>query len=94
MRWKTDLGGDPQAVPVGVQGLGQELLADVRPEGIGGVNEVNAEFDGAADDGDGGLAVRRFAPDAVPDNAHGAESEAVDGPQVLEADRGGHFRML
>src|SRR6478752_665813 len=86
---EPDLGGDLQAVPVRVQGLREDLLADVGPVGIGGVDEVDAELDGAADDGDGRLAVRRLAPDPVADNAHGAEAQPVHSPQVLQIDRCG-----
>ena len=55
---------DDEIVGVGVQRLGDELLGDVRAVAVGGVDEVDAELDGAAQHGDRGVVVGRRAPDA------------------------------
>ena len=55
-----------------------DLLADIGPVGVGGVDEVDAEFDRAPEDAFRFRAVFGFAPDAFTCEAHGAESEAVD----------------
>src|SRR5207248_8646688 len=44
---EASLRGDDEAGRVGVQRLADELLADVRPIRLGGVDEVDAELDGA-----------------------------------------------
>ena len=44
---ETALGGDQQVVGVGAQGLGDDVLADLGPVGIGGVDEVHPELDGS-----------------------------------------------
>ena len=83
MRVKPTLVAIFRPVLVRVERLGQDFLADVGPVGVGGVDEVHAQLHGAAYDGDGGLPVGRLAPDAVPDDAHGAEAQAMDSSQVL-----------
>jgi hypothetical protein len=46
------LRGDDEVLRVGVQRLGDQLLGDVRPVRVGGVDEVAADLVGAADDGE------------------------------------------
>lgn len=79
------LGGDDEAVGIGMEGLGDEVLGDVGAVGVGGVNEVDAELDGAAEGGNGGVAVFWGAPDAGAGEAHGSVAEAVYG-EVAEGD--------
>ena len=59
------LGRDDQVVGVRVQRLGDQALADLRAVGVGGVDEVDAEFDRPAQRGLGLVRIRRIAPDAV-----------------------------
>ena len=61
-----------------MQRLGDQLLADVRPVAVGGVDQVDAELDGPPQDGDRGVVIGRRAPDALAGDAHGAEAEAMD----------------
>ena len=68
------------------------LLGDVGPVGVGGVDEVHAELDGAAHDRPGGLAVGGLAPDARAGDPHGAEAEPVDAAEVRDVERGGRSR--
>ena len=42
------LGGDHKIIWVRVERIADQLLADVGPVGVGGVDEVDAEFDRAA----------------------------------------------
>ena len=94
------LGGDHQVVGVGVQRLGDQLLADDRAVGVGGVDEVDAALDGGPEHGQGALVVLRRAPDAVAGDLHGAVAQAVHLEVAAEAERvgamdcggGGHTR--
>ena len=66
------LGSDDEVGGVGREGFGDEFFRDIGAVGVGGVDEVDAEFDGAAESGDaasrsaGGpqmpLPVMRMAP--------------------------------
>ena len=73
------LGGDDDAGRVGRERFADEPLGDFGAVGVGGVNEVDAELDGAAQYAArfgfvGGLAPRAFA-----DQAHGSVAEPMDG---------------
>ena len=45
------LGGDDQALGIGVEGLEDDVLADLGTVGVGGVDEVDAQLDGPAQHG-------------------------------------------
>src|SRR5579872_3114065 len=81
-------GGDNEAGGVGVQGLGDEFFGDVGAVGVGGVDEVDAEFDSAAQRAKGGTAVGGRSPDAFSSDAHGPVAEAVNG-EIAEVDVSG-----
>ena len=86
------LGGDDDVVGVRVQRLAQQLLGHERPVGVGGVEEGDAELDGAAQHPQRLVAVRGLAPDALAGELHGAVAEAYDGQVAAEregAGRGG-----
>ena len=78
---------DHQVGGVRVQRLGDELLAHRRPVGVGGVDEVDAQLDGAPQHGLRHLAVGRVAPDAGAGDAHRAEAEAAHGEVTTDVDR-------
>ena len=61
--------------------------ADLGAVGVGGVDEIDAQLDRAAQDGDRLAVVGRLAPDAVAGDLHRAEAEPVDGK--IAADREG-----
>ena len=94
------LGGDHQVVGVGVEGLGDQLLADDRAVAVGGVDEVHATLHGGPEDGQRSLVVLRRAPDAVAGDLHGAVAEAVhlevaaqaEGVGTMDGGRRGHTR--
>jgi hypothetical protein len=65
-----------------VQRLANEVLTHVGAVRVGGVDEVDAELDRATQHGDGGVVVRRIAPDAVSGDAHRAEAEAANGERI------------
>ncbi len=92
------LGGDDEAVGIGMKGFGDELFGDVRAVGVGGVDEIDAEFDGAAENANGGGAVgggpqmpfpvRRMDP--KPRRVTGSSPEMLNRPAVVarESDMG------
>jgi hypothetical protein len=82
------LGGDDEVVRVGMEGFSDELFGDVGAVGVGGIDEVDAEFDGSAEGGNGGIAVDWWSPDAFAGDAHSSVGEAVDG-EVAERDVSG-----
>ncbi len=56
------LGGDDQAGGIGPEGFGDQFFRDIGAVGVGSVNEVDAEFDGAAQRGEWRLRDRRAGP--------------------------------
>ena len=86
---QAGLGRDEDLVAVRRERLGDDLLADVRAVRVGGVDEVDAELDGAADHGDGAGAVLGRSPDAVAGELHGAVAETVDGAAAGEREGAG-----
>src|SRR5271170_124186 len=76
---ETALGSDDQIRRIGIERFGDQFFADVWAVGVCGVDKVDAEFDGAAQDADCFVAISRRSPDAVAGDAHGPEAEAVDG---------------
>ena len=73
---ESGLRRDDDAV-VRVQRFADQFLGDIRAVGVGGVDEVDAEFDGAAQDANAFVAVVGRTPDTLSGQAHGAESQAV-----------------
>ena len=71
-------GGDDQAGWVGVESFADEALGDFGAVGVGGVDEVDTEFDGTAENAAAFFRVAGLAPGAVSDKAHGSIAEAVD----------------
>ena len=49
---EPELGGDDDVVAVRLEGFADDVLVGERPVDLGGVEERDAELDGAADDGD------------------------------------------
>src|SRR3954454_8404782 len=77
---------DHEIVRVRMERLRDDLLADGRPVGVGGVDEVDAELERAPQDGLALVAVAGLAPDPVAREAHGAEAEAIDGQLTAEGE--------
>src|SRR5215470_7537388 len=68
-------GGDDQVVGIRVQRLGDQPFTDVWAVGIGGVDEVDAEFHHPPQRRLGLVFIRRLAPDAPAGDAHRAEAQ-------------------
>ena len=66
----------------GVKRLADQVLADLGAVGVGGVDEVDAQFDCPAQHGDRRVVVGGVSPDARAGDAHGTETEPVNGHRV------------
>ena len=73
------LGGDDHAMRVGRERFADEPLGDLGAVGVCGVNERDAQFDGAAQHAAGFGCVGRLAPRAFAHQAHGSVAEPVHG---------------
>ncbi len=87
------LGGDHQPLRVRMEGLGDELLGDLRAVGVGGVDEVDAQLDGAAQHAPRLLLVVRRPPDAFAGQPHRAEAHAVDLQVAAQLECSGRGRV-
>jgi hypothetical protein len=76
---EAGLGGDDDTLGVGREGFADETLGDLGAVGVGGVDEVDAELDGALEDLLCAFGVFGLAPDAFAGDAHGSVAEAMDG---------------
>jgi len=88
---RPDLAHQDQVVGVGVQGVGDQLLADLGAVGIGGVDEVDIEVEEVAQHRLGLGLVVGHPPYPRPRDAHGAEAESVDGQIAAEGKRSGRL---
>ena len=86
------LGRDHELLRIGVEGLGDQSLADLRPIGIGGVDEVDAELQRAAQHPLALLAIGRLAPDPFPGDTHSAEPKPIDRHIAADVDGSGKRR--
>src|SRR5712691_1188059 len=66
---------DDDAFRIGIQGLGDDSLADIGPVRIRGVDEIDPEFDGASHDANSLTPIRRFAPDSLTGETHRTKCE-------------------
>ena len=98
VRVKPALVAMTRPVGVGMQCLGDQLLADHGAVAVRGVDEVHAALDGGPEDSQCALVVLRRAPDAVAGDLHGAVAEPVhlevaaesEGVGVVDGGRRGH----
>jgi hypothetical protein len=72
------LGGDDQVLRVGVQSSPDQLLGYEGAIRVGGIDEVDAQFDGPGENAQGLFRISGFAPDSGAGQLHGAEAEPVD----------------
>lgn len=78
--------GNQQIFGVRIQSFGDDFFADMRAVGIGGVDEINSQVDGAAKNLNGFGTIFGFAPNALSSKAHGSVTEAVDGDITANAE--------
>src|SRR5579871_2797834 len=78
------LGGDDETLGIGMERFGDELFRSAGAVGVCGVNEVDAELDGAAQSGERSGLVSRRTPDAFAGDAHSAVAEAMNGKIAAE----------
>src|SRR6202161_4401456 len=71
-------GGGDSAWGIRVEGFGDDFFADVRAVGIGSVDEINSESDGAAKNFYRFGTIFVLAPNSLAGDAHGSVAEAVD----------------
>ena len=57
---------------------GDEQFAYFRPISVGGVDQIHTELDGAPQNFECVIAIRRPTPNALPGDAHRAEAEPID----------------
>ena len=76
---EADLRDDGQAIAVGVQRFADDLVGDVRPIKIRGVDMVDAQLDGLAQNGHGSGAVLRRPPHVRAGQLHRAIAHTVEG---------------
>jgi hypothetical protein len=69
-----ELSGQHHLVPDGGQGLAHEILVEVGPVDLGGIEKCDSQVDGAAQDGDHRVPVARVRPVALR-HAHAAEPD-------------------
>ena len=70
-----------------MQRLGDQLLAYLRAVGLGRIDQIDAELDGAAEHGQRLFAIARRSEDAVAGDPHRAEAEAVDREIAADGER-------
>ena len=79
-------GGDNEAFRVGSKRFTDQAFAHFWSIGVGGVDEVDAQFHGAAEHLAAGVGIFGLAPDAGSRDAHGAKTKPVDGEVAAEGE--------
>ena len=81
------LGGDDHAGRIGRQRLADQPLGNLGAVGVGGVDQGDAQLDGAAQHAAGLGGIGRLAPRAFAHQAHGSVAQAVNG-QIAADEKG------
>jgi hypothetical protein len=63
---------------IGIKRFGDEFFSHMRAVGICGVNKIDSEFNGAAQNSNCFVVVLRWPPNSFSCQAHAAEAEPVD----------------
>src|SRR2546425_9223350 len=77
--YKTTFGSNDKIFRIGVEGFCNEQLTDLWSIGVSSVDQVDTQFEGAAQDCDALLLVGRWSPDAWAGEAHGTEAQTIHG---------------
>ena len=72
-----------------MQSFADEAFGDLGAVGVGSVDKVDTEFDGATEDMAALVGIAGLAPGAVADKAHGSVAEAVDWEVVADLEGAG-----
>lgn len=88
----AELAGQEHLLAFAAQGLAEQFLVAVRAVHVGGIEEVQPEFHGAMQGGDGLLAVA--AGGVEVGHAHAAEADGGDGRAVVAELTGFHVSSL
>jgi len=75
----AEFGDDDEAVWIGVDGILDDLVGDVRAVEVAGVDVIDVCCDGFAEDGEGGVHVAWWAEDVRAGELHGAIAHAMHG---------------
>src|SRR5436190_21188244 len=75
---QTAFRSDNKSLGIRMERLGYEQFACFRPVGVGGIDQVHAEFDGAPQNFERILSIRRPTPNAFPGYPHRATAESID----------------
>src|SRR6266480_7360771 len=75
---QTAFRGDNKSLGIRVERLRYEQFACFRPVRVGGVDQVHTEFDGAPQNLERVLSIRRPTPNPFPGDAHRAKAESID----------------
>src|SRR6201996_9492438 len=85
----STLGGHDESGRVRVQGLGNQLFGNIRTIRVGGIDEVDAQFNGPAQSGKRLRLVFGGAPNPFPGDPHGSVTQAIDGEVSTESNGSG-----
>src|SRR5579864_4073195 len=83
-------GSDHQAARVGIQCFGNQFLTDKGSVRIRSIDEIDVEFDGAAQNRKRSLAILWRPPNSFACKAHCAKAEAIHGEFAAERNLASH----
>ena len=75
---KAGFGRDQEIGRIGMQCLGDKTFANYGAVGVGSVDEIDSQLDGAAQDCDCLGMIGRFSPDAIAGELHCTEPEPAN----------------
>jgi len=83
-------GRDHQAVRIRVERLGDQPFGNLRPVSVGSIDQVDAQFDGVAQNAARFARILRFAPGSIADKAHRSIPEPVHGQVAVNLESAAH----
>src|SRR6266699_3833735 len=75
---KATFGSDDEIFWIGVERFCNEQFTYLWPIGISSIDQIDAQFKGAAQDCDSLLLIRWWSPDAWTCEAHSTEAQTID----------------
>jgi hypothetical protein len=86
---KTTLGRYHKTVAIGMERFLDKTFGNVRAIGIGGIDEIDAKFRKAPQRADGFVTVLWLTPYTGTGNAHGTETETMNGEITADLELAG-----